>query len=132
MLRPCCMSGSLTLGGGKTFPAFPDHAQPAILRICQETHCVSEITTHDMDKLAGIKPQQNRTTRQKCLQLLRCTDMVTYYMGFILLFCFVSFDCGNSGFMMFTTYIFQIASLALPQPRNRPLKVKWSGVARAK
>ena len=28
-----CMSGSLTRGGGKTFPAFPAHAQPAILRI---------------------------------------------------------------------------------------------------
>ena len=32
---PWCMSGSLTLGAGKTFPA---HAQPAILRIWQEAH----------------------------------------------------------------------------------------------
>ena len=30
---PWCMSGSLTRGGGKTFPAFSAHAQPAILRI---------------------------------------------------------------------------------------------------
>ena len=35
---PWCMSGSLTRGGGKTFPAFPAHAQPAILRIWQEVH----------------------------------------------------------------------------------------------
>ena len=33
---PWCMSGSLTLGGGKTFPAFPAHAQN--LRIWQEAH----------------------------------------------------------------------------------------------
>ena len=31
-----CMSGSLTRGGRKTFPAFPSHAQPAILRIWKE------------------------------------------------------------------------------------------------
>ena len=30
---PLCMSRSLTSGGGETFPAFPAHAQPAILRI---------------------------------------------------------------------------------------------------
>ena len=30
---PWCMSGSLTRGGGETFPAFPVHAQPAILLI---------------------------------------------------------------------------------------------------
>ena len=36
---PWCMSGSLTCGGGKTFPAFPAHAQPAIWRIWQEAHC---------------------------------------------------------------------------------------------
>ena len=35
---PWCMSGSLTRGGGKTFPAFPAHAQPAILRIWQDAH----------------------------------------------------------------------------------------------
>ena len=35
---PWCMSGSLTRGGGKTFPAFPAHAQPAISRIEQEVH----------------------------------------------------------------------------------------------
>ena len=28
-----CMSGSLTRGGGETYPAFPVHAQPAIFRI---------------------------------------------------------------------------------------------------
>ena len=42
---PWCMSGSLTSSflwsrpRGKTFPAFPAHAQPAILRIWQEAHC---------------------------------------------------------------------------------------------
>ena len=30
---PRCMSGSPTGGAGKTFPAYPAHAQPAILRI---------------------------------------------------------------------------------------------------
>ena len=41
---PWCMPGSLTSGflwnrrWGKTFPAFPAHAQPAILRIWQEAH----------------------------------------------------------------------------------------------
>ena len=35
---PWCMSGSLTRDGWKTFPAFPAHAQPEILRIWQEAH----------------------------------------------------------------------------------------------
>ena len=41
---PWCMSGTLTSSflwsrpRGKTFPAFPAHAQPAILRIWQEAH----------------------------------------------------------------------------------------------
>ena len=41
---PWCMLGSLTSGflwnrrRGKTFPTFPAHAQPAILRIWQEAH----------------------------------------------------------------------------------------------
>ena len=41
---PWCMPGSLTSGfiwnrrQGKTFPAFPAHAQPAILRIWEEAH----------------------------------------------------------------------------------------------
>ena len=43
---PWCMPGSLTSGflwsrrRGETFPAFPAHAQPAILRIWQEAHGV--------------------------------------------------------------------------------------------
>ena len=43
---PWCMSGSLTSGflwsrrRGKTFLAFPAHAQPAILRIWQEAHAM--------------------------------------------------------------------------------------------
>ena len=35
---PWCMSGSLTCGEGEKFPAFPAHAQPAILHIWQESH----------------------------------------------------------------------------------------------
>ena len=36
---PWCMPGSLTRGGGKKpFPAFPAHAQTALLRIWQEAH----------------------------------------------------------------------------------------------
>ena len=36
---PWCMSGSLTHGGGKTFPAFPVHSQLTFLRSWQEAHC---------------------------------------------------------------------------------------------
>ena len=35
---PWCTSGSPTRGGGETFPAFPTHAQPAILRIWKEAN----------------------------------------------------------------------------------------------
>ena len=35
---PWCMPWLLTRNGGKTFPAFPAHAQPTILRIWQEAH----------------------------------------------------------------------------------------------
>ena len=35
---PWCMSGSLTGAVGEAFPAFPAHAQPAILCIWQEAH----------------------------------------------------------------------------------------------
>ena len=35
---PRCMVRFLTRGGGKRFPAFPTHAQPAILRIWWEAH----------------------------------------------------------------------------------------------
>ena len=40
---PWCMSGSPTRGDGKTFPAFPAHAQPAILPIWQEAHATSSV-----------------------------------------------------------------------------------------
>ena len=50
---PWCMSGSLT-AAGKTFPVFPAHAQPAILRIWQEPHspfsCIS-ILLHEAETL---------------------------------------------------------------------------------
>ena len=35
---PWCVSGSLSCGDGKTFPAFPAQAQPAHLRIWQDVH----------------------------------------------------------------------------------------------
>ena len=41
---PWCTSGSLFRGGGKTFPVFPAHAQPTILRIWQEAR---ELSRHD-------------------------------------------------------------------------------------
>ena len=47
---PWCMPGSLTSRflwsrrRGKTFPAFPAHAQTAILRICQEAHVENHMT----------------------------------------------------------------------------------------
>ena len=50
---PWCMSGSLTgdflwnRWRGRTFPAFPAHAQPTILRICQKAHATAaELTWH--------------------------------------------------------------------------------------
>ena len=48
---PWCMPGSLTSGflwsrwRGKTFPAFPAHAQPAILRIWLEAHGMMGLDT---------------------------------------------------------------------------------------
>ena len=47
---PWCMSGLLTLGGGKKFPAFPAHAQPTILRIRQEAHCHLPLKWHTPTK----------------------------------------------------------------------------------
>ena len=35
---PWWMSGSLNRDGGKTFQAFPAHAQPTLSHICQEAH----------------------------------------------------------------------------------------------
>ena len=52
---PWCMPGSLTSvflwsqWRGKTFPAFPAHAQPAILRIWQEAHA---LTRNDSNTLS--------------------------------------------------------------------------------
>ena len=43
MQVPWCMLGSLTDDSGKTFPAFPALAQPAILRIWKEVHFTSDI-----------------------------------------------------------------------------------------
>ena len=63
---PWCMSGSLTRGGGKTFPTFLPHAQTTILRIWQEAHGAGTITQvtmwtsanalfiHSMYRIAGI------------------------------------------------------------------------------
>ena len=48
---PLCMSGSLTRGGGKTFPASLAHAQPAILRIWQEAQ-----GEHVVPRKATMKP----------------------------------------------------------------------------
>ena len=52
---PWCLLGSLTRGGGKMFPAFPAHAQPAILRIWQEVHvgdCTPWFAPQMLDRLA--------------------------------------------------------------------------------
>ena len=46
------MPGSLMVffevGGGKAFPTFPAHAQPAILRIWQEAHDALSLQTKGM------------------------------------------------------------------------------------
>ena len=49
-----CRSGSLTRGAGKTFPAFPAPAQPTILRICQEAHCVRFCKYFALGYLEGL------------------------------------------------------------------------------
>ena len=60
---PWCMPGSLTSGFlwsrrvGKTFPAFPAHAQPIILRIWWEAHPISHwgfIMYNDLSGLGGL------------------------------------------------------------------------------
>ena len=38
----CACAGNAPVAG-KTFPAFPAHAQPAIVRICQEAHDVTSL-----------------------------------------------------------------------------------------
>ena len=43
---PWCIPGSLTRGAGITFPAFLAHAQPAILRIWYEAHCLVTTILH--------------------------------------------------------------------------------------
>ena len=48
---PWCKSGSLTHGGGETFPA---HAQPANLRICQEAHLSLSLIASGTDVLIYI------------------------------------------------------------------------------
>ena len=48
-----CMSRSLTRGGGKTFPAFPAHAQPAILRIWQEANGINLVHQENSGFVTG-------------------------------------------------------------------------------
>ena len=68
---PWCMPGSLTSGflwsrrRGKTFPAFPAHAQPAILRIWLEAHWVALCgylsffqSVHNFEQLLGACERQ--------------------------------------------------------------------------
>ena len=43
---PWCMSGSLTCGDRENVPGIPGARAPAILRIWQEAHCVSQKYTH--------------------------------------------------------------------------------------
>ena len=43
---PWCIPGSVTRGAGITFPAFLAHAQPAILRIWYEAHCLVTTILH--------------------------------------------------------------------------------------
>ena len=58
---PWCMLGSITRGSGKTFPAFPVHAQPVIFRIWQEAHAffieakIGPYQTHCKYSETGIK-----------------------------------------------------------------------------
>ena len=48
-----CMPGSLIRGGGKNFPAYLAHVQPAILPIWQEAHCHVNICWHPSIQEAG-------------------------------------------------------------------------------
>ena len=55
----------------KTFPAFPAHAQPAILLICQEAHCENETNKPEMKQLTTtiVKGYLCRVLRETSLML---------------------------------------------------------------
>ena len=52
---PWCMSGLLTCGDGENVPGIPAHAQPAILRIWQEVHGISNYNSVVVQQLADNK-----------------------------------------------------------------------------
>ena len=52
---PWCMSGSLTRGDGKTFPAFPAHSLPAILRIWQTFFSITGSQQRDIVRPRGAR-----------------------------------------------------------------------------
>ena len=56
---PWCMSGSLTRVDGETFPAFPAHAQPAILCIWQEAR-IYEFITWICNHIPWLSKESNR------------------------------------------------------------------------
>ena len=51
---PWCMSGSLTRGGGNTFPELPAHAQPIILCIWWEAHGKFAYKVHTSSKSSRL------------------------------------------------------------------------------
>ena len=78
---PWCMPGSLTSGflwsrwRGKAFPAFPAHAQPAIVRIWQEAHGDTCWKTRCVLFLASKWLNLYQKTRLCYLPFSRCVNV---------------------------------------------------------
>ena len=71
------MSGSLTRGDGETFPAFPAHAQPAILGIWQEANATVKCM------LMQVSNEQENFFSQDTAKHARARAQTNTYMRFL-------------------------------------------------
>ena len=83
---PWCMPGSLTNDflwsrrRGKTFPAFPAHAQTAILRIWQEAHWTGYVMSVTI-LCSNLKTVGNARRNMFFIQFLTSFEMVDYFLS---------------------------------------------------
>ena len=83
------MSGSLTLGGGETFPAFPVHAQPTIVRIWKEAHAEMLNNTCCLSYTANTIPADALATlgaSETAGMVLTSKDEILLYYHILVLF----------------------------------------------